>query len=273
MDTLSLGSGVTPLYVSMGYYHACILTTESQIKCWGREGTGLGMLGYESTTQRGDGSGEMGDNLPFVDVGSGVTVYKLQSAIYSNCVILDDFSVKCWGYNIYGQLGLGNTEALGDESGEMGDDLPTVDLGTGRTAVEIWGSLISFIFLFDLFFLGSHICVLLDNDDVKCWGRNDVGQLGQGDTVQLGDGSGEMGDDLPAVDLGSGFIVDETCKDLSPTSSPTHHPTLTYSPSYDPTMNPTSHPTMNPTMNPSSSPSFFNLVCQYYTTSSGYHHN
>lgn len=95
LDTLSLGLGVTPLYFSTGDYHTCILTTESKIKCWGFEAATIGVLGYESTTQRGDEAGEMGDNLPFVDVGSGVTVYKLQATAYSNCVILDDFSLKC----------------------------------------------------------------------------------------------------------------------------------------------------------------------------------
>jgi alpha-tubulin suppressor-like RCC1 family protein len=45
------------------------------------------------------------------------------------CALLDDKSVKCWGYNYYAQLGLGDTNTRGDASGEMGDDLPAVDLG------------------------------------------------------------------------------------------------------------------------------------------------
>lgn len=40
--------------------------------------------------------------------------------------------------NYYGQLGLGDEEARGDEPGEMGDALPQVDLGAGRTAVEVF---------------------------------------------------------------------------------------------------------------------------------------
>ena len=44
-------------------------------------------------------------------------------------------TLKCWGYNFYGQLGLGDTNDRGDQGGEMGDSLPSVDLGSGRTAV------------------------------------------------------------------------------------------------------------------------------------------
>ncbi len=72
----------------------------------------------------------------------------------------------------------------------MGDDLPPIDLGTGRTAAAISAG-------------DVHSCALLDDSTVKCWGHNDLGQLGQGSTTWLGDGPGEMGDDLPAVDLGT----------------------------------------------------------------------
>ena len=61
---------------------------------------------------------------------------------------------------------------MGDNSGEMGDNLPAVDLGTGRTATAIS--------------IGSqHTCALLDNVSVKCWGFNDVGQLGLENTTSL----------------------------------------------------------------------------------------
>ncbi|MBM3674942.1 MAG: hypothetical protein FJW88_08290, partial [Actinobacteria bacterium] len=84
------------------------------------------------------------------------------------CAILDNGTVKCWGYNAKGQLGLGNTDPRGDGPGEMGDNLPAVDLGTGRTATAITAGY-------------QHTCVILDNGTVKCWGYNAFGQLGLGD--------------------------------------------------------------------------------------------
>jgi N6-adenosine-specific RNA methylase IME4 len=102
--------------------------------------------------------------------------------------MLDNASSKCWGNGGNGALGFGNTNHLGDNSGEMGDNLPVVDLGTGRTATAIFTNY-------------WHNCALMDNSSVKCWGYNSNGQLGYGHTNQLGDGSGEMGDNLTAVDL------------------------------------------------------------------------
>ena len=58
------------------------------------------------------------------------------------CAVLDDATLKCWGNNASGQLGLGDTTNRGDDAGEMGDSLSAVDLGTGRTAgvVDAGGS-------------------------------------------------------------------------------------------------------------------------------------
>jgi hypothetical protein len=43
--------------------------------------------------------------------------------------VLDDGSLKCWGGNQQGTLGLGDTRDRGTARGDMGDNLPAVDLG------------------------------------------------------------------------------------------------------------------------------------------------
>jgi alpha-tubulin suppressor-like RCC1 family protein len=183
--------GKKPLTVSelsAGGNHSCALFADGTVKCWGANSSG--QLGLGDMVRRGDKAAQMGDKLLFLEFGSGKTVKRLGSGDTHNCAILNDGSLKCWGGNGDGQLGLGDTAARGNDSGEMGEFLPPVNLGKGRTAVAVA--------------LGSnHTCALLDNATVKCWGLNDVGQLGQGNTTDRGDNPGEMGDSLPAVNLGT----------------------------------------------------------------------
>src|SRR5689334_7622673 len=108
----------------------------------------------------------MGDALPAVDLGTGkiATAVATRSATegdtgISTCALLSDGSVKCWGSNIFGELGLGDTQSRGDAPGEMGDALPAVDLGTGKRAIAILGG-------------GVQNCALLEGGTVKCWGAN-----------------------------------------------------------------------------------------------------
>ena len=51
----------------------------------------------------------------------------IAAGYYHSCALLDNASVKCWGSNQYGQLGIGNTTTMGDGSGEMAV-LPSIDL-------------------------------------------------------------------------------------------------------------------------------------------------
>ena len=144
--------------------------------------------------QVGDGPNEMGNKLDAIELGSGRTATAIAAGYHHTCAILDNSSIKCWGSNNAGQLGLGDTSNRGDLTTdglghrEMGDNLPVVNLGAGRTARGITAG-------------DSHTCALLDNFSVKCWGKNESGQLGLGDNSTRGDGSGEMGDNLPVISL------------------------------------------------------------------------
>ncbi len=185
----NLGANRTAIALSSGSGHNCAVLDNHKLKCWG--GNTSGQLGLGDSETRGDEPGEMGGLLPSVALGTGRTALAVTTGGLHTCALLDDHTVKCWGSNSYGQLGLGDTISRGDGPGEMGDQLPRVDLGTGRTALAVSAG-------------GRHTCALLDDHTVTCWGRADSGQLGQGDVVVRGDGPGEMGDQLPRVDLGTG---------------------------------------------------------------------
>lgn len=123
---VDLGPGVTAIAVSAGSAHTCALTSDGGIKCWGASFRGA--LGLGDTNYRGDNPNEMGTNLPFVDLGPGVTVTTVRTGASHTCAVLTGGSIKCWGNNFAGQLGLGDIYDRGDEPYEMGDYLPTLDL-------------------------------------------------------------------------------------------------------------------------------------------------
>jgi len=102
---LALGSGST-----------CALDRAGAVKCWG--GNSSGELGLGDTLKRGDSPGELGCRLPPVDLGSHRAT-SIAGGFSHYCAVLDDGTVRCWGYNAYGQLGYGNTNNLGD------DELPS----------------------------------------------------------------------------------------------------------------------------------------------------
>lgn len=120
-----------------------------------------------------------------------------------------DFTHLHAGYNNFGSTGqIKYTEVVGLSDSEMGNNLPTVNLGTGLSAVHITAG-------------EYHVCVLLNNRRVKCWGlnhwyRNDIygytGILGNGNKLNYGAApSGNefgaavvpLGDNLPYALVGS----------------------------------------------------------------------
>ncbi|MEY2741416.1 MAG: hypothetical protein RL283_1518, partial [Actinomycetota bacterium] len=189
LAAVALGAGRTATQVAAGTAHTCALLDDGRVKCWGL-GTD-GRLGSGATASLGDAAGEMGDALAAVALGTGRTAVEIAVGGAHACALLDDGSVKCWGANEEGQLGLGDTDARGDEPDEMGDALPAVDLGTGRTALAVAAGT-------------AHTCAVLDDGRLRCWGSGANGRLGLGGQDAMGDGPGEMGDALAAVDLGTG---------------------------------------------------------------------
>lgn len=189
LPEVDLGWGHTVLSVAAGYDYSCAILENQHVKCWGA--SPYGQLGQGDVETRGDVAGEMGDYLPEVNLGTDAIVLQLSTGYSHTCAVLGDGSVKCWGYNSSGQLGLGDADHRGDAANEMGDYLPTVDLGTERTAQHVAvGEL--------------HSCALLDNGDVKCWGYGSYGISGAGDANNRGDVAGQMGDALLPIDFGLG---------------------------------------------------------------------
>lgn len=172
--------------VSVGTMHACALLEGGSIKCWGRNVEG--QLGQGDTEDRGDAPGEI-EALGPVKLPAGRTAVHVDAGGNHTCAILDDGSVRCWGDGDDGILGIGSQNDVGRAPTDMGDALMAVSLGTGRTAKEVVA-------------LGDATCALLDDGTVKCWGNSNLGVVGQGKTRDaVGDAPGELGDALPPIAL------------------------------------------------------------------------
>lgn len=151
VDVVSLGAGVRS--VASGYEHTCAVTSGGAVKCWGANESG--QLGDGSTTNRPapvDVQGLASDVRAITaggDYSGGQT-----------CAVKTNGSVVCWGSNRYGQLGDGTTT-------NRSTPVPVTALAGGVDAVSAGD---------------EHVCVLLDGGEVRCWGANLHGQLGNGST-------------------------------------------------------------------------------------------
>ncbi|WP_119394456.1 RCC1 domain-containing protein [Salinibius halmophilus] len=92
-----LGEPYTAKRVTAGYEFTCALLHDDQIKCWGDNSHS--QHGYGDLNDRGDEPSEMGDNLPVVDLGTGITVSEIFAYYNRNCAILTDGNARCRGTN------------------------------------------------------------------------------------------------------------------------------------------------------------------------------
>lgn len=209
LPAVDLGNGVRAVQVAVVGTSVCARLEGGGVKCWG----GPPWYTYDGAVSNdvfGDEPGEMGDALPFVDLGTGVRAVGLTGGDKYACIWTVEGRVKCWGLNLRGQLGIPLTETvIGDEPDEMGDALPFVDLGKDVRVIQVSAG-------------WEHTCALTDTAQVKCWGANktinvvfnpggpDHGKVEQLAFGRLGledqtDRLAPLGDALPYVDLGADF--------------------------------------------------------------------
>jgi alpha-tubulin suppressor-like RCC1 family protein len=152
--------------IRAGENHTCALFNNGTLRCWGRNQAG--QLGYGNTLAIGTSA----SNLPYTagDVPLLSAGTKLAVGGDHTCALLDTGLVRCWGNNQYGQLGYNSTQNLGD--GEPISSFGYVNLG--GNAVKLSAGF-------------EHTCALMDTQKVRCWGRNQYGQLGYGNTTNIGD--------------------------------------------------------------------------------------
>ncbi len=116
--------------------HACGLTDEGSVYCWGSNEYG----------QLGGGPGP--ESTAPTSVPGGIAFTAVSAGVRHTCGVAEAGAAYCWGAN---------------HAGQFGSDSPDV----ARTPFRVFRG-IGFV---SVYAGGAHTCGLLDNGVVRCWGR------------------------------------------------------------------------------------------------------
>ena len=155
------------------YYasHVCALLDDRTLRCWGDDR--FGQLGNgPSKNHWCDTKGESLATLPALDLPPVAEVHTHQ---YGTCALAgtDTLGVYCWGYNRFGQAGLGHRDPLSEP--------PSTPAVLGPEPVTTMG-------------MGIHTaCAGFGDGSLRCWGANHSRQLASGlpRNAFVGDGRGD----------------------------------------------------------------------------------
>lgn len=136
--------------IAAGSDHTCALLETGAVYCWGDNAYG----------QLGDGTYE-GRLSPVPVSGLAGEATDLAAFAATVCAVLDSGGAVCWGRNDHGQVGDGT---LADKNLPVG----VGGLSSGVAAISAGG---------------SHACAVSATGTVRCWGRNNFGQIGDGTTT------------------------------------------------------------------------------------------
>jgi len=194
-------SNMTVKRLVSGRQHLCGMTNNDPLVCWGWND--LGQLGLTDTNPR---------YIPTPVTAAGTGLKQLAAGYGHTCVTRTNDTL-CWGDNSKGQLGDGTTTSssipvtvsalsgvtaltLGKEhscatlatnaafcwgSRQAGQTAQTID----QTVVDKVPVAVASLTVKHSLSAGDfHTCSIGEGGIVKCWGKNDLGQLGDGTTVK-----------------------------------------------------------------------------------------
>jgi alpha-tubulin suppressor-like RCC1 family protein len=156
-------SGLTNVtQIAAGKYHTCARRNDGTVWCWGENA--YGQLGNNSTTD---------SSTPVEVRGVGGTGYltgvtEIDADGQFTCALINDGTVRCWGHDQAGQLGTGSTN-----NNAIVTPQTVVGVGGHGTLGNVTHITVG----------ANHACALISGGGVDCWGLNDHGQLGRGNTT------------------------------------------------------------------------------------------
>ena len=143
-----------------GGEHACALTVDGRVFCWGMNEYG----------QIGNGTATASDVLQPVEITSlGNQVERVSAGFEHTCALMKDRTLYCWGHNVYGEIGDGTSQEANIADAIKPTPLLISSLGTDVAEISAGG-----------FFT----CAIRNSDlSLWCWGDNTEGHLATGDTI------------------------------------------------------------------------------------------
>ena len=219
--------------LATGNSHTCAILENGSAMCWGLDNYG----------QLGDGGDATNLIKPtsFVSIDGGQTVAQIYARQLRTCIVLDDNSASCWGFNEDGQAGDDSTNTYKSPSVKVefpqGKGVKSIGMGLKHTCAILEDDTLTCWGLDSHGALGNgdsdtsdkytpqtittpsdrkvvkvepgatHTCILLDDGGVMCWGRDNTGQLGNGDTsdtIHTPSSNVELPEGRAATDLSVG---------------------------------------------------------------------
>jgi alpha-tubulin suppressor-like RCC1 family protein len=156
--------------VVAGQFHTCARRRDGTVSCWGQNTFGTLADGLYT------------DRPTPEDVPLRARAVSLTTLTNHVCAALVDGSVWCWGYNVDGQLGNG---------GRTTTPRPVAVAALQGTTAQLAAG-------------DNHTCALADDGAVRCWGGNELQQLGDGTTTRRLRPGGAVALEGPAVRLSAG---------------------------------------------------------------------
>ncbi|MBL7663503.1 MAG: hypothetical protein JNM93_00105 [Bacteriovoracaceae bacterium] len=167
------------IHIANGGNHSCSILASGDVKCWGANTSGQLGLGHTINVNLPSAAG-------IVDLG-GVKAVQLTAGLSHTCALLENSQVKCWGSNTFGQLGYGDTiiNPMITSPASVGY------VSLGENAKKIFAGT-------------NYNCAILASNNVRCWGDNQYGQLGQGHINNIGDD--EVPSSVPVIPFGAQVV-------------------------------------------------------------------
>ena len=152
VDVSGLTAGVVS--ITAAATHTCAVTSGGGAKCWGAN---LPSRLGDNTFNQSSTPVDVIQSPPLAVLAGATTVAAHANSVHT-CAIVGS-GVRCWGSDIYGQLGIDMPSLIVSRTA-----LAVVGLGSGVSALALGG---------------AHSCALTTGGGIQCWGNNSFGgQLG-----------------------------------------------------------------------------------------------